>query len=88
MNNEIIDLTNIEKDTTQIEMSADEIIIPLEIWNLIRENTKNAPFRVTPPNFNCFRQEKPHWLETPKVPWKILNTSIVKCQNWLEEYYE
>lgn len=83
LGDDIIDLTRTPKDT-QAEDRNETIITP-EIWNLMLMNSKNSPFKITPPHYNCFRQEKPHWLESPEVPWKTLNFSIAKCQEWLEE---
>lgn len=83
---EVINLDNVRKEK-QIEDKY-ETIIPQEIWNLILINSKETTFQITPPNYNCFRQEKPHWLEAPSLPWKIINNSIIKCQKWLEEQQE
>lgn len=83
---ETIDLKEFSKET--VAENGFETIVPEEIWNLLLVNSKDATFQITPPNYNCFKQEKPHWLETPRVPWKTINHSIMKCQKWLEDQEE
>lgn len=55
------------------------------MWNLL--NTKNELI-CTGPDYDAFRQQTPHWLDRPEIPWTTLNDAKEKCEEWMKQQEE
>lgn len=58
------------------------------MWKMLATNCDKEKFAITPPNYNAFQLDVPHWLETEPLPWKVMDNSREKCEKWLKEQCE
>lgn len=58
------------------------------VWRMLVAHCDEENFQVSHPNFNAFREDKPHWLETDALPQEIVDFSKSKCEKWLNEQCE
>ncbi|KAJ8945730.1 hypothetical protein NQ314_009093 [Rhamnusium bicolor] len=61
-----------------------ESSVESKVWQMMLANS-NSKFKVSPPVFNTFKQEKKHWLERPPISWKRVDNSRIKCEKWLDD---
>lgn len=43
---------------------------------------------VSPPDYHAHRQLVPHWLDRDGVSYKEMDKARIKCEQWIDEYYE
>lgn len=55
------------------------------LWNMLSTYDE---FVVTPPGYNAFQQEKPHWMDQEEIPWIEKEKARKKCVKWLEKYHK
>ncbi|KAG8296797.1 hypothetical protein J6590_093290 [Homalodisca vitripennis] len=54
------------------------------LWNML---ATYDDFFVTPPGFNLYQQDKPHWLDQEPIPWEVREKARRKCVKWLNNYH-
>lgn len=54
-------------------------------WRQLETECKNKPFEVSSPNFNRLLWGERHWLSQPPISPVVLNESVKKCEEWLQE---
>lgn len=54
------------------------------IWKMLA--TGHEKYFATPPAFNAFEQDNPHWLSREIIPWEQLNDAKMKCEEWLDKH--
>lgn len=45
-------------------------------------------FQISPPYYNAFENESPHWLETKLIPFEVMENARKKCLHWLKENFQ
>ncbi|XP_054283771.1 uncharacterized protein LOC129000711 isoform X2 [Macrosteles quadrilineatus] len=55
------------------------------LWNMLATYDE---FVVTPPGFNLYQQDKPHWLDQEPIPWEERERARRKCVKWLRNYHQ
>lgn len=38
----------------------------------------------TPPNYNTFNQQSPHWLDRNGISWTSMDNATDKCEQWMK----
>ncbi|XP_030753435.1 uncharacterized protein LOC115880365 [Sitophilus oryzae] len=55
------------------------------IWNMIKAH-RGPYFYASPPHYDIFCTEpEDHYLRRPEIPWKKVDESRKKCEQWLEQ---
>lgn len=45
-------------------------------------------FQISPPGYDAYEQDQPHWLQTRPVPLTVFEGSRKKCLEWLKKYFQ
>lgn len=45
-------------------------------------------FQISPPGYNAYEQDQPHWLQTIPIPLTVFEGSRKKCLEWLRKYFQ
>ncbi|XP_018335403.1 uncharacterized protein LOC108744238 [Agrilus planipennis] len=59
-----------------------------DMWSLLERHREDQKFVITPPWYDAYRQEQPHWSERPFIAWSVVDEAKQKCEKWLKKIEE
>lgn len=77
----------VSEEIQDIRRESDISCMTSEMWQMLACNEQNH-FQISPPNFDAYNQENPHWLDKPRISWETINRSKQMCEKWLNQHYK